>query len=37
MRLLLFIKTEKLGKEYHEDFDGIFTDKVYIIQINFIY
>lgn len=35
-----FIKTEKLGREYHEDFQGVFTDKGYITQrgtINQIY
>ncbi|SHF07973.1 hypothetical protein SAMN02745784_02743 [Tissierella praeacuta DSM 18095] len=30
--VLKFIKTEKLGREYHEDFQGVFTDKGYIIQ-----
>lgn len=30
--VLKYIKTEKLGREYHEDFQGIFTDEGYIIQ-----
>lgn len=37
---LKFINTEKLGREYHEDFQGEFTDKGYVIQrgiINQIY
>ena len=37
---LKFINTEKLGREYHEDFQGTFTDKGYVIQrgiINQIY
>ncbi len=29
---LKFIKTEKLGREYHEDFQGTFTEKGYVIQ-----
>ena len=29
---LKFINTEKLGREYHEDFQGEFTDKGYVIQ-----
>ena len=29
---LKFIKTEKIGREYHEDFQGSFTDEGYIIQ-----
>lgn len=29
---LKFINTEKLGREYHEDFQGRFTDKGYVIQ-----
>lgn len=29
---LKFINTEKLGREYHEDFQGTFTDKGYVIQ-----
>ena len=32
--ILPFIKTGKLGREYHEDFQGIFTDKGYILQRN---
>lgn len=34
--LLPFIKTEKLGREYHEDFEGAFTNEGYIIQRNAI-
>ncbi|MBZ2175628.1 hypothetical protein K8M07_10310 [Schnuerera sp. xch1] len=30
--VLKFIKTEKLGREYHEDYQGVFTDKGYVIQ-----
>lgn len=30
--VLKYIKTEKLGREYHEDFQGIFTDEGYVIQ-----
>lgn len=30
--ILPFINTEKLGTEYHEDFDGLFTNKGYILQ-----
>jgi len=32
--ILPFIKTKQLGSEYHEDFNGIFTDKGYIYQRN---
>lgn len=32
--ILPFIKTEELGREYHEDFEGIFTDQGYITQKN---
>jgi hypothetical protein len=32
--ILLFIKTEQLGSEYHEDFEGIFTDNGYVYQRN---
>lgn len=38
--VLKFIKLEKLGREYHEDYQGVFTDKGYVIQrgiINQIY
>ncbi|SHE61465.1 hypothetical protein SAMN02745784_01247 [Tissierella praeacuta DSM 18095] len=34
--ILPFIKTEKLGREYHEDFQGSFTNEGYIIQRNTI-
>ncbi len=34
--ILPFIKTEKLGREYHEDFQGLFTSHGYIIQRNTI-
>ena len=34
--ILPFIKTEKLGREYHEDFQGAFTNEGYIIQRNTI-
>lgn len=30
--VLKFIKLEKLGREYHEDYQGVFTDKGYVIQ-----
>lgn len=30
--VLRFIKLEKLGREYHEDYQGVFTDKGYVIQ-----
>ncbi len=30
--VLKFIKTEKLGRDYHEDFQGTFTDKGYVVQ-----
>ena len=32
--ILPFIKMEQLGKEYHEDFQGVFTDTGYILQRN---
>ena len=34
--ILPFIKTKQLGNEYHEDFNGIFTDKGYIYQRNIL-
>ncbi|MBU5426973.1 hypothetical protein KQI41_11170 [Tissierella pigra] len=34
--VLPFIKTEKLGREYHEDFEGVFTNKGYTIERNTI-
>ena len=32
--ILPFIKTEQLGSEYHEDFNGVFTDNGYVYQRN---
>lgn len=34
--ILPFINTEKLGNEYHEDFEGVFTNKGYTIERNAI-
>lgn len=32
--IIPFIKTEQLGREYHEDFNGVFTNKGYLYQRN---